>query len=41
MRKMILVFVLALCVFSAAVPAWATQWPGPGDVVYEDPAPPK
>ena len=41
MRKMILLLVLAISVISVTIPAWATVGSGPGDVVYEDPAPPK
>jgi hypothetical protein len=41
MKKLILLIVLAVCVISASVPAWADGRTVKGDVVYEDPAPPK
>jgi|GEM_PF-4335153 len=41
MKKMILLLVLAVSVISVTISAGATSWTGPGDVVYEDPSPPK
>ena len=38
---MIVLFVLMVSVISVSIPAWATGWTGTGEVVYEDPAPPK
>jgi hypothetical protein len=41
MKKLILLIMLAVCVISASAPAWADGRIFKGDVVYEDPSPPK
>jgi hypothetical protein len=41
MKKMLVLLMLAVSVVSVTIPAWATVRTGFGDVVYEDPAPPK
>jgi len=41
MKKIVLLLMLAISVISITIPAWATDRFGSGEVIYEDPAPPK
>jgi hypothetical protein len=41
MKKLILLMILALSLVNVTIPAWGTGHLNSGDVVYEDPAPPK
>lgn len=41
MKKLILLMILALSLVYVAIPAWGAGHVNTGDVVYEDPAPPK
>jgi|WetSurMetagenome_2_1015567.scaffolds.fasta_scaffold169764_2 hypothetical protein len=41
MKKLIVLLILALSLVNVAIPAWGAGHTNPGDVVYEDPAPPK
>lgn len=40
MKKLILLIILALSLVNVTIPAWGAGHM-PGDVVYEEPAPPK
>jgi hypothetical protein len=41
MKKLILLMILALSLVNVAIPAWGAGHVNSGDVVYENPEPPK
>lgn len=41
MKKLILLMILVLSLVNVTIPVWGAGHVNTGDVVYEDPAPPK